>query len=280
MTKKSLRSYWPNKAKLAISISMQFEAGGQPDRGVESPFSGTPLPSEYPDLPAQTWFEYGYLEGIPRLLELWDKYDIKVTSHMVGKAVLANPDLAKEIVKRGHEAAAHGMSWESQYNMKREQEKKFIADGVKAIQKVTGVTAVGYNCNWLRRSVNTIEILQALGFLYHIDDVSRDHPFIIQANKHPFVVVPYTLRCNDIVLFEGRHFSPDNFFQTLKYEFDQLYSEGNSRQRMMSISTHDRIGGTPSVVKALDKFLDYASKHRGIWFARKDEIANWTLKNQ
>lgn len=49
--------------------------------------------------------------------------------------------------------------------------------------------------------------------------------------------------------------------------------------RQMSISTHDRIGGTPSVVRALDKFLEYANKHSGVWFARKDEIAEWTLKN-
>lgn len=271
--------FWPKNEKLAISISMQFEAGGEPEHGADSPFSGAPLPLEYPDLPAKTWFEYGYREGIPRLLDLWDKYGIKVTSHMVGQAALANPELAKEIVKRGHEAAAHGMSWLSQYNMSRDKEKEFIAAGVKAVHDVTGVTPRGYNCNWLRRSVNTILILQELGFLYHIDDLSRDEPFVLTVNEKPFVVVPYTVRCNDIVLMEGRNFSPNNFFETLKYEFDQLYAEGATRQRQMSISTHDRIGGTPSVVRALDKFLEYASKHSDVWFARKDEIAEWTLKN-
>jgi peptidoglycan/xylan/chitin deacetylase (PgdA/CDA1 family) len=272
-------NFWPNNARLAISISMQFEAGGEPEHGAESPFSGSPLPTQYPDLPAKTWFEYGYLEGIPRLLDLWDKYGIKVTSHMVGKAVLANPDLAKEIVTRGHEAAAHGMSWLSQYDMTRDQEKEFIAAGVKAVHDVTGVTPRGYNCNWLRRSVNTISILQELGFLYHIDDLSRDEPFVLTVNDKPFVVVPYTLRCNDIALFEGRHITPDGFYKTLKYEFDQLYLEGESRRRQMSISTHDRIGGTPSVVRALDKFFEYAKSHSDVWFARKDEIAEWTLKN-
>jgi peptidoglycan/xylan/chitin deacetylase (PgdA/CDA1 family) len=272
-------NFWPNDARLAISISMQFEAGGEPDQGADSPFSGSPLPPGYPDLPAKTWFDYGYQEGIPRLLNLWDKYGIQVTSHMVGQAVLNNPDLAREIVSRGHEAAAHGMSWLSQYDMTREDEKNFIAAGVKAIHDVTGVTARGYNCNWLRRSVNTISVLQELGFLYHIDDLSRDEPFVIMANDKPFIVVPYTVRCNDIVLMEGRNFSPDDFFETLKYEFDQLYLESETQRRQMSISTHDRIGGTPSVVRALDKFLEYANKHAGIWFARKDEIAEWTLKN-
>jgi peptidoglycan/xylan/chitin deacetylase (PgdA/CDA1 family) len=276
---KTDNSFWPNNARLAISISMQFEAGGEPDHGAESPFSGSPLPPEYPDLPAKTWFEYGYREGIPRLLNLWDKYGIKVTSHMVGQAVLANPALAKEIVNRGHEAAAHGMSWLSQFNMTREEEKEFIAAGVKAVRDVTGVTPRGYNCNWLRRSVNTISVLQELGFLYHIDDLSRDEPFVLSVDEKPFVVVPYTVRCNDIVLFEGRNCTPQGFLKTLKYEFDQLYLESEFRRRQMSISTHDRIGGTPAVVRALDKFLEYANQHAGVWFARKDEIAEWVLKN-
>ena len=33
-------NFWPNYAKLAISISMQFEAGGEPEHGADSPFSG------------------------------------------------------------------------------------------------------------------------------------------------------------------------------------------------------------------------------------------------
>jgi hypothetical protein len=41
--------------------------------------------------------------------------------------------------------------------------------------------------------------------LYHIDDVSRDEPFIAPVNGKDFVVVPYTLRNNDIVLIEGRN---------------------------------------------------------------------------
>ena len=35
--------HWPNDAQLVISVSMQFETGGQPE-GAESPFSGNPLP--------------------------------------------------------------------------------------------------------------------------------------------------------------------------------------------------------------------------------------------
>lgn len=268
-------SRWADGSRLVISVSMQFEAGGQPDHA-ESPFPQN-MEAGYPDLPAGTWYAYGYKEGIPRMLDLWDQFGIKVTSHMVGSAVLRNPALAKEIVARGHEAAAHGMDWATQYTMSYEAERKFIKDGADAITKVTGVNPIGYNANWLRRGTNTLKILQELGFRYHIDDISRDEPFIVQVSNKDFAVVPYTLRCNDIVLVEGRHFSADQFLNQLKLEFSQLYEESAQRRRQMSISFHDRIGGSPQIVQAAKAFFEFATQQKGVVFKRKDEIAAMTL---
>ncbi len=271
-------SKWADGSRLVISVSMQFEAGGQPDNA-ESPFPQN-MQKGFKDLPGETWYQYGYKEGIPRMLDLWDKYNIKITSHMVGSAVLKNPKLAKEIVGRGHEAAAHGMNWATQYTMSYEEEKKFIKDGVDAVKHITGFTPVGYNANWLRRGENTLTILQELGFTYHIDDLSRDEPFIIQVNNKDFAVVPYTLRCNDIVLIEGKNFSADQFLNQLKLEFTQLHEESAVKRRQMSISFHDRIGGSPQIVQAAKEFFEFASRQKGVVFKRKDEIAKMTLLDQ
>ena len=266
------KSYWPNGARLVISISMQFETGGQP-ADAESPFSGTKLPAGHPDLPAQSWFRYGANEGIPRMLDLWDKYHIKVTSHVVGAAAMKYPELAKDMAQRGHEMAAHGISWKNQWDMTYEDELKHVKDGLDAVEKITGQRGVGYNCNWLRRSPNTLKVLQDLGFLYHIDDISRDEPFFTMVRGKKFMVIPYTLRNNDIVNVEGKHWSPDQFLTQLKFEFDSLYEGGASKRRMMSVSFHDRIGGTPAMVNATEQFLKYAQAKEGVVFMRKDEIA-------
>ena len=272
------KTKWADGSRLVVSVSMQFEAGGQPDNA-ESPFPQN-IQKGFIDLPAATWYEYGYKEGIPRMLDNWDKLGIKVTSHMVGTAVLKNPALAKEIVQRGHEAAAHGMSWSTQYTMPYEEEKRFIKEGVDAIKQITGFDAIGYNANWLRRGKNTLDILQELGFKYHIDDLSRDEPFIIQVKNKDFAVVPYTLRCNDIMLIEGKNFSTDQFFNQVKMEFDQLYAESETHRRQMSISFHDRIGGTPQMVQAAAQIISYMQKHQGVTFKRKDEIAAMALQDK
>lgn len=275
---KNAIAQWPNGAQLIISVSMQFETGGQPD-GAESPFSGNPLPIGNPDLPAESWYRYGANEGIYRMLDLWKKYDIKVTSHVVGAAAIKYPEIAKAIAKDGHEIAAHGIAWENQWNKSYQDELNFIKKGVDTVAAITGQKAVGYNSNWLRRSPNTLKVLQDLGFLYHIDDVSRDEPFITKVRGKNFVVIPYTLRNNDIVNVEGKHWSPDQFLAQLMYDFDRLYEEGATKRRMMSISLHDRIGGQPAMVKVMEEFIKYAQAKQGVVFMRKDEIAKMVLND-
>ena len=267
--------FWPNDIRLVVSISMQFEAGGQGPR-VEGPFP--PLDPAHPDTITPTWYAYGMNEGIPRLLDLWDRHGVKVTSHMVGAAVDLRPDLAHEIVARGHEAAAHGQTWTPQYSMTEAEERASYAANIASIERATGERPVGFNAFWMRQTPRTLSILKDLGFFYHIDDLSRDEPIRLTVDGAPFVAVPYTHRNNDIVRFDSPATTAAGFAQDLKDEFDVLYAEAGRRRRMMSISTHDRIAGQPAKVKALDAFLTHARAHDGVAFLRKDEIARFTLE--
>jgi peptidoglycan/xylan/chitin deacetylase (PgdA/CDA1 family) len=149
---------------------------------------------------------------------------------------------------------------------------------IETLQRITGQRPLGFNAFWMRHSTQTLNILQDLGFIYHIDDLSRDEPSIIPVGNKPFAVVPYTLRNNDIGRFGGNTaMTATAFLQELKDEFDMLYQEGSTQRRMMSISVHDRIGGAPGLVTALDKFIQYAKGHTNVGFMRKDAIAKWAL---
>jgi peptidoglycan/xylan/chitin deacetylase (PgdA/CDA1 family) len=275
----SAPALWPNGAQLALSISLMFEGGGQPISGAGGVIPD-PIEKGVPDLPTNGFFAYGHYEGIPRLLDLMDKHRIRLSSFMIGKAVETSPEIAREIVKRGHEAAAHGRSWENSYQLSREDEKRFIASSVETIERITGQKPVGWNAYWMRNSIHILETLQDLGFLYHIDEPSHDEPFIVPVRGRDFVTVPYTLHMNDIVSFPFEGWNPAAYEQALRDEFDQLYEEGASRRRMMVISLHDRISGHAARVRALDRFLTYAKSKKAVWFARKDEIARYALINR
>ena len=259
--------FWPSGARLAVSFSLMFEAGGQPISGAGGVIPD-PIEGGLPDLPTNAFFEYGVYEGIPRLLDLFDKHQVKISSFMIGRAVEQAPDLAREIVSRGHEAAAHGRSWENSYHLDPEAERRFIADGVASIVKATGQTPLGWNAYWMRNSPRTLDILQSLGFMYHIDEPSRDEPFIVPLKGGDFVTVPYTFHMNDIVSFPFQGWNAAAYEQALKDEFDQLYEEGAHRRRMMVVSLHDRISGHATRARSLDRFLAYARAKTDVWFAR------------
>ncbi|MGH6616462.1 polysaccharide deacetylase family protein [Sphingomonas sp.] len=271
--------FWPNNARLAVSFSLMFEAGGQSISGAGGVVP-EPIEKGLPDLPTNAFFQYGIYEGVPRILDLMDKHQVKLSSFMVGQAVEKAPDLAREIVKRGHEAAAHGQTWQNSYALDPDAERRFITNGVEAILKATGQQPIGWNAYWMRNSPHTLDILQSLGFKYHIDEPSMDEPFIVKLKGGDFVTVPYTLHMNDIVSFPFVGWNPAAYEQALKDEFDQLYEEGAHRRRMMVISLHDRISGHANRVRVLDRFLAYAKSKPGVWFARKDEIAKWALEHR
>jgi peptidoglycan/xylan/chitin deacetylase (PgdA/CDA1 family) len=277
--KRSGLGFWPDGTRLALSVSVMFEGGGQPISGAGG-LIPDPIEEGVPDLPTNALFAYGQYEGIPRVLDLMDKHGIKLSSFTIGKAEDNAPDLAQEIVRRGHEAAAHGRIWQNSYQLPRPEEKRFIADSVETIERVTGQKPVGWNAYWMRNSIHILETLQELGFLYHIDEPSHDEPFIIPVRGRDFVTVPYTLHLNDIVSFTFAGWNPAAYEQALRDEFDQLYEEGARRRRMMVISLHDRISGHAARVRALDRFLSYAKGKLDVWFARKDEIAQWALSHR
>jgi peptidoglycan/xylan/chitin deacetylase (PgdA/CDA1 family) len=116
------KKFWPDGARLAVSVSMQFEAGGQPISGAGGPIT-EPILDEFPDLGQNTFYEYGAREGVRRVLDLLDKHHVKMTSFMIGDAVRRHPDVAAEIVRGGHEADAHGRRWRRQYQLPRPQDK-------------------------------------------------------------------------------------------------------------------------------------------------------------
>jgi hypothetical protein len=59
---------------MVISISVQMEDGAQASSGAESPMPA--IGPIYPDLPATKSYEYGFKEGLPRLLDMFDRQQI------------------------------------------------------------------------------------------------------------------------------------------------------------------------------------------------------------
>jgi len=132
----------------------------------------------------------------------------------------------------------------------------------------------------MRNSINTLEILQELGFTYFIDDLSRDEPFIIPLPKGEICTVPYRAHLNDLHNLLNVY-DLAQFELLLEGEFDKLYEEGAKRRwMMMVVSLHDRTGTRPASIRMFDRVLDHMGQKQDVWFAHEDEIARWALTNR
>lgn len=273
-----METFWPDDTRMVLTMSLMFEAGSEvrPDSIYLGPLG--PIEPGYRDIPGETYFEYGWTEAIPRLLDLFDKHDIKVTVFPVARAAQRNPQLIRDMVARGHEVAAHGLTWVPQYKMSESEERAFIHESVEIVAEIAGKRPLGWNCWGLRGTEKTLDFLAEEGLTYHIDEVNRDEPFVrVLENGRPFAVVPYTLHNNDLLCFEALGFSTRMWLDQLKDEFDWLYEEAKTRRRMMPIPCHDRTLGRPARMKVMDEFFDYALSHPGIKVMKREDIAGIVL---
>ena len=276
---------WPNKAKIAISVVVNYEEGSEyslldgdthHETNNEVP---SPVPLNQRDLFNESFFEYGSRVGVWRLLNLFERYGVKTTFYCCAVALERNPEVARAIVGRGHEVCGHGYRWQEYHSMDRDSELDSIRRTVESLERTTGVRPVG----WFTRygpSLNTRELVAGEeGFIYDSCSMNDDLPYFVRVNEAPWLVLPYSFETNDARFWRGGLVSVNDFFEYLKDTFDCLYEEGQSFPKMMSVGLHCRITGRPARSRAVQRFLEYASGFPDVWFARRDEIASHWLSN-
>jgi len=270
---------WPNGARLALSIVVNFEEGAElslsrGDERNEYVYEIVERIDGVPDACMESHFAYGTRAGWPRIRALLKRYGVKATINACGRAVATSPWLAAEAAADGHEVCSHGWRWERQANMPEAHEREVIRKSVEAIAAATGTPPVGWHTR-SSTSPNTRRLLvEHGGFLYDSNEYDDDLPRVETVLGRPHVVLPYAFDSNDMRFASPQGFnSGDQFFTYLKDSFDVLYREGEERPRMMSIGMHCRLLGRPGRTAALERFIDYVAGHDAVWCARRIDIA-------
>ena len=274
---------WPGDARIAVSMVVNYEEGAEYstlDGDSHHETNGevpSPVPSGDRDLNNESFFEYGSRVGVWRLMDLLDRHEVPATFFCCALAMERNPEVAGEIVSRGHEVCGHGYRWEESHLMDREAERDSIAKTIASLKETTGVRPLG----WFTRygpSVNTRDlVVEERGFVYDSAGLNDDLPYYVTVQEKPWLVVPYSMETNDARFWRGGLVSVGDFYEYLKETFDCLYEEGETHPKMMSVGLHCRIAGRPARSRAVARFLEYAKGHDRVWFPRRIDIARWWL---
>ncbi|MBI2091210.1 MAG: polysaccharide deacetylase family protein [Deltaproteobacteria bacterium] len=279
---------WPNGARLALMITFNLEYWDLVKDSAEPYYAGgpailpDPLPGNVPDFPNYSWREYGQRVGIWRLIDIFDKAGVPATCTMNAKMGLERRAVIDAINQRGWELVAHNFVQSdllTNYQFEPEKEREIIRETLRVYEQVVGRPAKGWLSSSLRSTTQTADICAELGLIYFNDLMNDDQPYLIQTKHGPIVSVPYTVEMNDFMIFLRRGMSTSEAVEVFKEQFDVLYAEGAGSGRLMSIGLHPHVIGQPFRVRAVREFIEYVKRFDGVWWAKREEIAEWYLQN-
>ncbi|MGV8951016.1 MAG: allantoinase PuuE [Cypionkella sp.] len=279
---------WPNGAKIAISVVLNYEEGGENnilhgDAQSEAFLSDIAGAAPWPNMRhwnMESIYDYGARAGFWRLHRLFTGMEIPVTIYGVATALARNPEQVAAMKAAGWEIASHGLKWVEHRDMPIEVERAQIAEAIRLHTEVTGTPPRGWYTG--RCSVNTVDLTAETGqFDWISDTYDDDLPYWREVGPRDQLVIPYTLEANDMRFATSPGYTEgEQFFTYLRDSFDTLYAEGQAgAAKMFSIGLHCRLIGRPGKIAGLKRFLDYAKSHKGVWFPRRIEIAEHWVKH-
>ena len=272
---------WPGGARIAVSLVLNYEEGGENnvlhgDAASEAFLSDIAGAAPWPGQRhwnMESLYDYGARAGFWRLHRLFTGRGLPVTIYGVATALARNPEQVAAMQSAGWEIASHGLKWVDHRDMPEDQERAAITEAIRLHTEVTGARPTGWYTG--RCSVNTVRLTAEQGFDWISDTYDDDLPYWLEVGARDQLVIPYTLEANDMRFATAPgYIEGEQFFQYLKDSFDVLYAEGAAgAAKMFSIGLHCRLIGRPGKIAGLQRFLDYAQSHEGVWFPRRLDIA-------
>ncbi|MDE0589422.1 allantoinase PuuE [Halocynthiibacter sp. C4] len=276
---------WPNGAKIAVQIVLNYEEGGENnilhgDAASEAFLSE--ITGAQPWVSQRHWnmetiYEYGSRAGFWRVHRMLK--DIPLTVYGVATALARAPEQVAAMQKAGWEIASHGLKWVEHKDMSPDEERAQIREAIRLHTEVTGKAPRGWYTG--RCSMNTVDLAAEEGeFAYIADSYADDLPYWTKAGGKDQLIVPYTMDCNDMrFAIQAGYTNGDQFESYLKDSFDMLYAEGEAgAPKILSIGLHCRLIGRPGRAMALKRALEHFQKHEGVWFATREQIADHWMK--
>ena len=270
---------WPERARIAVQIVLNYEEGAEnnvlhgddhSETFLSEIIGAQPFPMRHMSM--ETLYEYGSRAGFWRLHRLFCEYNVPITVYGVAMALQRHPEAVQAMLDADWEIASHAYRWVDHQFMSVDEEREQIRQAIEVHTEVTGSRPLGWYTG--RDSPNTRAlVVEAGGFLYDADSYADDLPYW-HPDHEKHLVIPYTLDANDMRFATPQGFhTAEQFFTYLRDTFDYLYAEGATAPKMMSVGLHCRIAGKPGRAVAVRRFLDHVMAHDDVWLCRRIDIA-------
>ena len=279
---------WPGGEGLAIIFTFNLETWDLTKDTDKPYYAGGPailpdiLPGNIPDFPNFSWREYGQRVGIWRLFDLFDEMNVAASCTTNAVTFARRGTMTDAVLERGWELLAHNYEQGellTNYAQDEAAERDVIMRSIETYEKYVGRLPVGWLSSSLRGTMNTAGILAEQGFKFYCDIMNDDQPFMIRTQHGPIVGLPYSNVINDFTMVTRQSLTTDQFRDQLIEEFDALYVDGKKTPRIMNIGLHPHVSGRAHRIRALREFIAHVQSHDGVWWPKREDIADWYAAN-
>ncbi len=273
---------WPDGANIAIVFNMSWETWpkrlGTPSNEQKT-FEQVPAHAKYQR--GMRWiYEHAFGEtgGMQRLLDLWERHDIKSSCYADGHTVTLYPELARELRDRGHEYLVQGWDHSYMWSMSVKEQEESIDSTIAAFKKVMGVKATGFSSPGGHLTAETVELVAKRNFRYICGMRNTDLPFIINVGKKKLVGQNSYNVC-DFDTYSSKDQNPRAVAQRWRDYFDALYTEGQRGfPSFLAYGTHPILGHGHRTYP-MEEVIRYIKSKPKVWITTRGEIAEYVHKN-
>jgi len=227
--------------------------------------------------------KYGAKEGLPRILNLLNKYQLPATFFIPGYVAERYADLVRSVAEAGYEIGHHGYLHESPATLTPQEERQVIEQGIEALERIVGKRPRGYRAPAAAPSKATNRILLEYGFEYDSSEYGADRPYWVldQGVRTNLVELPLALELTDAMLFLFLSWpdvqwpglrAPSDVEEIWRGDFDGAYEEGGDNCYVLTM--HPQIIGRHHRMQMLERLILYMLSHDGVWFAQMSEISD------
>jgi len=257
---------WPEEGRVAVALSFDFDTETLLLR------SGTTSPSRL------STGQYGARAGVPRILDLLERYGIDATFFIPAVSAKLYSDEVRQIADAGHEVGIHGWIHEFTATLERDEERMLMQRSLDTLEEIAGRRPVGIRTGSWEYSENTLELIEELGLLYDSSLMADDVPYELLSSGEPTGVVelPVEWILDDYPYFGMNRFAdtrpytpPSGVYEIWTAEFDVAYEEGG----LFLLTMHPQIIGHRSRIAMLERLIQYMQGKPGVWFATHEQVA-------
>ncbi|KAI0774663.1 glycoside hydrolase/deacetylase [Trametes elegans] len=243
--------------------------------------------------------------GVPRLLKLFAKYNIKTTWFIPGHSLETFPEQMAAVRDAGHEIGLHGYSHENPVSLTVDQQKDILDYTYDLLTKFNnGVPPKGSVAPWWETSHEGTHLLLDKGIEYDHSNMAHDSQAYYLRDQDLWTKIDYKATAYSWMkpLRRGKQTGlveiPANWYlddlppmmfiksspnshgwvnasdveQLWKDTFTYLYRE--EEDFIFPITIHPDVSGRPHVLLMLERFIEWVNTHEDVQWVRMIDMAS------